>query len=250
MGKIISLINCKGGCGTTTLTAALGHELCALGKSVCLVDGSIGMRSLDIMLRIQDKVVFDLYDLSEDICAMEQALIAIKPSLYTLAAPQLDVSAELTEKALQNLLKRLEKRFDYVLIDLPHAFSTASALFWRNSDESILVTLPGDIAGRNLELICGVLRENTPHSVSCIVNFTQPSSKQAEQLQTLASYLDIPIIGIVPFYEAVFMEALDHRAYDAYPGKIKAAVRSAAKRLDENGGSLNLYRTRRLPWHS
>ena len=250
MGKIISLTGCKGGCRASTLTAALGHELSAAGKSVCLLDGSIGMRALDIILRVQDKVVFDLYDLCEDICSMEQALVQVNQNLYMIAAPQLDVTAQLNEKKLQHLLKRLEKRFDCVLIDVSYVFSPVSAAFYRNSNESVLIATSGDIAGRNLERICAFIREEIGIPVSCIANFTESNSKQAGQIQNLISYLDIPLTGAVPFYEAVFLEALDQREYDAYPGKIKAAVRNAAKKLDGNDISLNLYKTRRLPWHS
>ena len=249
MGKIISVIGCKGGCGATTLTSALGHELSALGNNVCLVDGCIGLRALDIMLRVQDKAVYDFYDLCECICTMDQALIQVKPLLHSLSAPQVDVSRDLDANQLHNLMIDLKKRFEYVLIDAPDVFSSVCEKFYLNSDENILITLPGDIAGRNLERIGGLIREKTDTPVSCIFNFTQPHSKQAEKLQGLTEYLDIPILGMTPFYEAVFLEPLDHRAYSAYPGKIKAAMRDAAMRLNE-GSSMNNQKTRRLPWRS
>ncbi|MBQ9197736.1 MAG: AAA family ATPase [Clostridia bacterium] len=250
MGKIISLTGCKGGCGTTTLTAALGFELAAMEKKVCLLDGHAGMRALDIMLRAQDKAVFDFFDLCKDICSAEQALIQIAPSLSMIAAPQLDIEDEMNLDDMRHLFQRLAKRFDYTLIDMPDPCLQICKAMRAIADENILIATPGDISLRNMERLCALIRENESSPISCIINCKDMNAKLNERLQAQIDYLDIRLIGAIPFYEAVFMETLDRREYNAYPGKIKAAVRDTAKRLDSGEGALNLHRSRRLPWHS
>ena len=121
MGKIIALAAGKGGTGKTLLTAALGERLAARGEQACLLDACAGLRGLDLSLGLQDQVVFDWLDLSREDCAMEQALLrGVGESLPCLiAAPQDLLPEDVDIAQLQKLLTRLQKRFDYVLIDTP-----------------------------------------------------------------------------------------------------------------------------------
>ena len=94
MGKIIAITSGKGGSGKTLLTASLGMALAESGKSVCLADGCFGLRGLDIALGVQDKVVFDLADLCEQDCTMEQVLVKLRGGEpYLMAAPQWESGA-------------------------------------------------------------------------------------------------------------------------------------------------------------
>lgn len=247
MGKIISFIGCKGGSGVTTLIAALGGELSDNGKSVCLLDACVGLRGMDMILGTQDQVVFDFYDLCEDICSMEQALISIKPSLYMIAAPQMDVSEELTDKKLGHLLNRLQKRFDYVLIDCPPVSSALCAQLAAQCDECVVISVPGALASRNLERVCSMIRETRDQPILHIANFISSVDEKADAIKATADYLDICLIGILPMQEAIFMKT---PGYEAWPNKLKAAVRDCAKRLNGEQIPWNTHHSWRLPWHS
>lgn len=252
MGKIIAFTSCKGGCGTTWLTAALGHSLSLLPKKTCVVDMNIGMRALDLTLGVQDRVVFDLYDLCMESCTMEQALLRIRESLFMIAAPVLDVSAEMTGKCLKHGLERLRKRFDFVLLDLPVAChpwaKTVSAL----ADQTILISVPGSQSSRNLERACALLREEKGTSLSLLMNQydrgTPPTGLPGFIAQ--AEYLDLPLIGAVPFRSVLLeRDAIDLDAKD-FSGAFGEALHDTALRL--NGSDIPIVKTKkwRLPWHS
>ena len=130
MGKIIALAAGKGGTGKTLLTAALGERLAARAPQVCLLDACAGLRGLDLSLGLQDQVVFDWLDLSREDCTMEQALLrgAGEGQPYLLAAPQDLLPEDVDIAQLQKLLTRLQKRFDYVLIDTPSGIGSLTRM--------------------------------------------------------------------------------------------------------------------------
>ena len=249
MGKIIALTGCKGGCGTTVLTAALGREYAALGKKTCLVDMNAGLRALDIALHVQDRVVFDLFDLCEDECAMEQVLIEAAPNLHMIAAPQISDGRELSEKTLVRALNRLKKRFDMILLDAPCCIYPMGRLACGCADEIILVSVPGDIAARNTERACAVLREDS-QTIHFVMNQHEErlvKACQASDPEAISAYLDVPLIGVIPKAEDVSAKTGEGTA--AFPKQFREAVHDMALRLD--GQSIPFKKHPwRFPWHS
>ena len=150
MGKIIALAAGKGGTGKTLLTAALGERLAARGEQVCLLDACAGLRGLDLSLGLQDQVVFDWLDLSREDCAMEQALLrgVGEGQPYLLAAPQDLLPEDVDIAQLQKLLTRLQKRFDYVLIDTPSGIGSLTRSLCAMADETVLITTMDDASQR------------------------------------------------------------------------------------------------------
>ncbi|MBR1607253.1 MAG: AAA family ATPase [Clostridia bacterium] len=252
MGKIIAITSGKGGSGKTLLTAALGMALAEAGKKVCLADGCFGMRGLDMALGAQDKIVFDLADLCDQDCAMEQVLVKLRGGeLYLAAAPQWE--PELTDKQIARALERLKKRFDYVLLDLPVILQPITGRLLPLADEILLITLPGDLAARNTERAAAMIRELGDLSVTMIMNFFSKglvSSGRVSPPDALSAYLDIPLAGIVPFSELIYNAAFEGRLLDEYPEKVREAIQRIAKRLDGQSVPVKTYHARRLPWHS
>lgn len=252
MGKIIAITSGKGGSGKTLLTAALGMALAEAGKKVCLADGCFGMRGLDMALGAQDKIVFDLADLCDQDCAMEQVLVKLRGGeLYLAAAPQWE--PELTDKQIARALERLKKRFDYVLLDLPVILQPITGRLLPLADEILLITLPGDQAARNTERAVAMIRELGDLSVTMIMNFFSKglvSSGRVSPPDALSAYLDIPLAGIVPFSELIYNAAFEGRLLDEYPEKVREAIQRIAKRLDGQSVPVKTYHARRLPWHS
>lgn len=252
MGKIIAITSGKGGSGKTLLTAALGMALAEAGKKVCLADGCFGMRGLDMALGAQDKIVFDLADLCDQDCAMEQVLVKLRGGeLYLAAAPQWE--PELTDKQIARALERLKKRFDYVLLDLPVILQPITGRLLPLADEILLITLPGDQAARNTERAAAMIRELGDLSVTMIMNFFSKglvSWGRVSPPDALSAYLDIPLAGIVPFSELIYNAAFEGRLLDEYPEKVREAIQRIAKRLDGQSVPVKTYHARRLPWHS
>lgn len=252
MGKIIAITAGKGGSGKTTLTALLGAALAAQEKKVCLVDVCVGMRGLDMALHVQDKVVYDLYDLCEELCSMEQALLRQdQPALHMIAAPQLEVTEEMQGAKLQKCLERLKKRFDYVLLDTPGVSAPFTMALCRQADEIILVTIPGNAAARNAERAAAILREATDAPLWLLYNCYTGSGKQKSAPDAEAAYLDIPLLGVIPLHESMFFTAvLEDKTPENYPEKMRSAALEAAKRLNGENIPMKNYGARRFPWHS
>lgn len=253
MGKIIAITSGKGGTGKTLLTAALGMTLAETGKKVCLVDGCFGMRGLDIALGAQDKVVFDFCDFCGNICTMEQALVKIRGGeLYLLAAPQL-VPEDIERKQLVKGMERLKKRFDWVLIDTPViAVPTASELL-ALADETLLISVPGDEAARNTERAAALIREKCDAPLSLMMNFFSKqlvTAGRVEPPDAIAAYLDVPLLGLVPYDEAIYHAAYEGRLLDEYPENVRDVLGRIALRLEGRQVPMKTYRARRLPWHS
>lgn len=253
MGKIIAITSGKGGAGKTLLTAALGMSLAEMGKKVCLVDGCFGMRGLDIALGAQDKVVFDLCDFCAHICTMEQALVKIGGGeLYLLAAPQL-VPEDTNARSLTQGMERLKKRFDFILMDLPVIAVPAAAELLPLAEEAVLIDVPGDEAARNTERASALIREQCDLPISLIMNFFSKRLVAAGRVpppDALAAYLDLPLLGIVPYDGLIYHAAFEGRLLDEYPENVRDALERIARRLQGQQIPLKTYHARRLPWHS
>ena len=121
MGEVIVITSGKGGVGKTTTTANLGAALALAGKRVALVDTDIGLRNLDVVMGLENRIVYDLVDVVEQKCKLRQALIKDKrfPELYLLPAAQTRDKSAVTEEQMVELTSKLKQEFDYVLIDCP-----------------------------------------------------------------------------------------------------------------------------------
>lgn len=253
MGKIIAITAGKGGSGKTALTAMLGLSLARQGKNVCLVDLCLGMRGLDMALGLQDQVVYDLFDLAQDECAMEQALLksAQSDNLHLVAAPQQEIADGLGERPLRRALERLQKRFDAVLLDTPDVLFPITQRACALADEMMLITLPGPCGERNAERAAALLHEKSSAPLSLIVNCYDKrlaASGKASAPDALSAYLDAPLIGLIPFSEEMRVAGLCG-AVDAYPDRTMAAADEIAQRLSGKDIPLKIA-VRRFPWRS
>ena len=253
MGEMIALTGCKGGCGVTALTAALGRELARLGKKTCLADLCFGLRGLDMALRAQDRVVFDLLDLSQNVCPMEQALIPIDTNLHLVAAPQTQAPDDWTEKSLSHVLERLKKRFDFVLLDVPIATNPLAKIACCLADETVIVTVPGDMADRNTERVCALLRDNPDARLYLLMNrFSDRLIKGGltPAPDATAAYLDMPLLGVIPQHEDVYAASFLKNTPQAFAAPVQSALHDAALRLTGEDVPLKQIRARRFPWLS
>ena len=134
MGKVIVITSGKGGVGKTTTTANLGTGLAAVGKKVCLVDTDIGLRNLDVVLGLENRIVYDLLDVVEGRCRVRQALIKDKQygdRLVLLPAAQTREKDEINPEQMRELMDQLKEDYDFVILDSPagieHGFKNAIA---------------------------------------------------------------------------------------------------------------------------
>ncbi|EHL95613.1 putative septum site-determining protein MinD [Lentilactobacillus parafarraginis F0439] len=122
MGKAYVITSGKGGVGKTTSSANIGTALAMLGKKVCLMDLDIGLRNLDVVLGLDNRIMYDIVDVATGRAKLAQALVKDKrfdDLLYLLPAAQNTDKTALNEEQVVQIVNELKPDFDYVLIDCP-----------------------------------------------------------------------------------------------------------------------------------
>lgn len=203
MGEAIVITSGKGGVGKTTTTANLGTGLAMLGKRVALVDADIGLRNLDVVMGLENRIVYDLVDVVEGTCKLKNALIKDKRTegLYLLPAAQTRDKTSVTSDQMIQLINALKQEFDYVLIDCPagieHGFKNAIIA----ADKALVVTVPEVSAVRDADRIIGLLMANEVTYIRLLLNRLRADMVERGDMLNIEDTLEIlsvDLIGIVP----------------------------------------------------
>ena len=172
MGEVIVITSGKGGVGKTTTAANIGTALSLGGKKVVIVDADIGLRNLDVVMGLENRIVYDIVDVAEGICRIKQALIKDKrfEGLYLLPAAQTKDKSSITPKQMKSLTERLKKEFDYILIDCPAGIEQGFKNAIAGADKAIVVTAPEVSAVRDADRIIGLLEAHEINNPKLIIN--------------------------------------------------------------------------------
>lgn len=211
MGKVIVITSGKGGVGKTTTTANLGTGLAALGQKVCLVDTDIGLRNLDVVLGLENRIVYDLLDVVEGNCRVKQALIKDKQfgeRLVLLPAAQTREKDAVKPEHMVELMSQLKEDYDFIILDSPagieHGFKNAIA----GADLAIVVTTPEVSAVRDADRIIGLLEAAELYDPKLIINRVRPDMVRKGDMMDIHDIDDIlaiPILGVVPDDEDIIV---------------------------------------------
>lgn len=208
MGEVIVITSGKGGVGKTTTTANLGMGLAMLGKRVALVDADIGLRNLDVVIGLENRIVYDIVDVVEGNCKLKNALIRDKRAegLYLLPAAQTRDKTAVSGEQMLALISEMREQFDYILIDSPagieHGFKNAIIA----ADKAYVVTVPEVSAVRDADRIIGLLLANDVSNVSLIINRLRQDMIERGDMMNVDELLDIlsiDLLGIVPEDEGI-----------------------------------------------
>lgn len=208
MGKVIVITSGKGGVGKTTTTANVGTALAMLGKKVVMVDTDIGLRNLDVVLGLENRIVYDLVDAVRGNCRLKQALIKDKrlENLFLLPAAQTKDKTSVTTEQMMELCAKLKEEFDFVVIDCPagieHGFKNAIA----GAEEAIVVTTPEVSAVRDADRIIGLLEAAGITEPRLIINRIRTNMVRTGDMMGVEDILDIlavDLMGIVPDDDAI-----------------------------------------------
>ena len=161
MGKIIIVASGKGGTGKTTVTANIGAALAMRGNLVALVDMDMGCRNLDITLGLESSIVYDIFDVIEENCDLDEALIKDTryENLYFIPAPQTRDTSSVEDEAVKGIWEKLSSRFDYCLVDAPAGIDGGFLYAAMGADSAILVTMPEVTALRDGDRAISVLED-------------------------------------------------------------------------------------------
>jgi len=206
--KAATITSGKGGVGKTTATANLGVALASAGYRVVCIDGDIGLRNLDVVMGLENRIVYDLVDVIEGRCKLRQALIKDKrlADLYLIPAAQTRDKTAVSPADMVRLVKDLRGDFDWVLIDSPAGIERGFRNAIAPADLVLIVTNPEVSAVRDADRIIGLVEAEEKSPPKLIVNRVKPEMvKRGDMLSTgdILDVLAIDLIGIVPEDETV-----------------------------------------------
>ena len=203
-GRVIVITSGKGGVGKTTTSANIGTALAKNGHSVVLIDTDIGLRNLDLLLGLENRIVYTLVDVVEERCKLKQALVKDKknPKLCLLAAAQTRDKSAVTAEQLKKITDKLKKDYDFVLVDCPagieQGFQTAIA----GASEAIVVTTPEMSAVRDADRIIGLLEAaEGVETYRLLINRVRPNMIKTNDMMSVEdveNILSCQKIGIIP----------------------------------------------------
>lgn len=206
-GRAIVITSGKGGVGKTTATANIGLGLAKHDRKVVMVDGDIGLRNLDIILGLENRIVYHLVDVVRGRCQLRQALVKDKrfPHLSLLPASQVDQKEAVTPEQMRDLTAQLKEKCDFVLIDCPAGIEQGFRNAVAGADEAILITTPDVSPVRDADRVIGLL-QNSLGDPQLIINRMSPEMVRRGDMLNQQDVLDIlavQLLGIVPEDEEV-----------------------------------------------
>lgn len=203
MSQVIVVTSGKGGVGKTTTTANLGVGLSKLGKKVVLIDTDIGLRNLDVVLGLENRIVYDLVDVVTGVCTPKQAAIKDKrfDGLFLIPAAQTKDKDSVTIEQMQELCEKLKKDYDFIIIDCPAGIEQGFKNAIAGADKALIVTTPEVSAVRDADRIIGLLEANEIEEHYLIINRIRPDMVRRGDMMNVDDIIDIlniDLIGIVP----------------------------------------------------
>ena len=235
--QVITVTSGKGGVGKTTAVANLAVALASSGSKVVCIDGDIGLRNLDVILGLENRIVYDIVDVIEGRCRLKQAMIRDKktPSLYLIPAAQTRDKNAVSPTDMQRLIKDLRHDYDFVLIDSPAGIERGFRNAIAAADRVLVITNPEISAVRDADRVIGILEAEDKGPGSLIINRLNPTLVRRKDMLSPEDVLDllaIELIGIVPEDEHVIISS-NRGAPVAYDPKSRAgqAFRNIARRL-------------------
>ncbi len=210
MSRIIVITSGKGGVGKTTCTANLGMALAKRGRQVAVVDADFGLRNLDLLLGLENRIVYTAVEVLSGECRLEQAIVKDKrqPRLVLLPAAQNRMKDAIAPEQMTQLVDMLTSKYDYILIDSPAGIEGGFQNAIAPAKEAVIVTTPEISAVRDADRVIGLLEANGIRRISLIVNRIRPHMVQADEMMSVEDVeeiLAISLIGIIPDDEKVIM---------------------------------------------
>ena len=206
-GRAIVVTSGKGGVGKTTATANIGLGLASRDRKVVMIDGDIGLRNLDLILGVENRVVYNVVDVVTGRCQAKQALVKDKrtPNLFLITASQVDHKEAINADQMRELSAELKEDFDFVLIDCPAGIEQGFRNAVAAADEAIVVTTPDVSPVRDADRVIGLLQSSLCEPQLIINRMSMDMVRRGDMLdqQDVLDILAVRLLGIVPEDEAV-----------------------------------------------
>jgi septum site-determining protein MinD len=235
---VLTITSGKGGVGKTTATANLAIALADLGKKVVCIDSDIGLRNLDVVMGLENRIVYDLVDIVEGRCKLKQAMIRDKrmQELYLIPAAQTRDKSSVSPQQMVKLCDALRPEFDWILIDSPAGIERGFQNAIAPANQVLVITNPDVSAVRDADRIIGLVDAQQKGPAKLVINRMNPSMvKRGEMLDAddILELLAVKLIGIIPEDEHVIISTNRGQPV-VFETKSKAgqAFRNIARRLN------------------
>jgi septum site-determining protein MinD len=234
-GRAIVVTSGKGGVGKTTVTANLGAALADAGKRVVVVDADVGLRNLDVVMGLENRVRMHSLDVIEENCTLDEALVRdrVRKSLMLLPAAQNRDKDEIEPADMQDLIDELQEKFDIVLIDCPAGIEQGFRNAVVGAQEAIIVTTPEVSAVRDADRVAGLLPNDMPARL--IINRLRPNLVRKGTMMSVDDVLEIlrlDLVGVIPDDKEVIVATnRGNTVVDISGSPTGAALRRIASRL-------------------
>ena len=211
--RVITITSGKGGVGKTTATANLAVALAYLGRKVVCVDADIGLRNLDVVMGLENRIVYDLVDVVEGRCKLRQAMVKDKrvPDLYLLPAAQTRDKTAVSPQDMVALTDQLRDDYEYILIDSPAGIEWGVRNALAPADEVVVITNPEVSAVRDADRIIGLIEaEERKIPVSLVLNRVKPDMVRKGDMLSVTDVLDIlsiRLLGVIPEDELILVSS-------------------------------------------
>ena len=210
MARIIVVTSGKGGVGKTTCTANLGMALAKRRRKVAVIDADFGLRNLDLLLGLENRVVYTAVEVLSGQCRLEQALVKDKRfnNLVLLPAAQNRTKDAINPDQMRQLVNALARVYEYILIDCPAGIEMGFQNAIAAAKEALIITTPEIAAVRDADRVIGLLEANNIKRIHLIVNRLKPAMVAANDMMSVEDVqeiLAVPLIGVVPDDERVIV---------------------------------------------
>lgn len=208
--KVVTIVSGKGGVGKTTTAANIAVALASRGMKVTCVDGDIGLRNLDVVLGLENRIVYDLVDVTEGRCRLRQAMIRDKrlPELYLIPAAQTRDKTAVSPSDMVRMCDELRQEVDWIIIDSPAGIERGFKNAIAPADRVLVMTNPEVSAVRDADRVIGLLEADEKGPAALIINRLDPAMVKRGDMLSVADVIDllaIELIGIVPEDENVIV---------------------------------------------
>lgn len=227
--KVVTVASAKGGVGKSTFCSCIGKVHALHDKRVLLVDMDIGVRSLDILLGVAEKTVYNWGDLLKGNCDFRQAVIEVSRNLYLLPAP-IDFSESYTPEKFKEAIGPYKKDFDYIFLDAPAGLERGFLLSAGSGDSCVIITTPDTVSIRAASYACDGVRKAGINDVRLVVNKFNKKTHGKIDVDSVIDTVGARLLGIVPYSEEIYNCSDGEKI--PYSCKGNEAIVRIAKRMD------------------
>ncbi|MBQ7307914.1 MAG: septum site-determining protein MinD [Clostridia bacterium] len=216
MARKIVITSGKGGVGKSTICSNLGVSLALMGKRVVLIDADMGLNNLDVLMNMESRVTYDIFDVVSSKCRLKQALIQSYkyPTLYVLPSKQVFSKVRIDGFALKKIVNELNSLFDYVLIDCPAGIENGFHRAVFCADEVLIVTTPHLSAIRDADKVISVLSGYNFERKGLVVNRVRGDLIQSGKhidITNIERLLKVKLVGVVPDNDEYSLKILEEK---------------------------------------